>query len=166
MKIKDENIQNSGTIIKADDFLKYIISAKKTENENISIEKPIAIKTNELNEVSQKESKKPDFLSQLKYPKYLDKNPHFKDFIKSLEDNKESLKTDLNLSEEEYTELVQFSLAIIEAETKSGLSKKMNAKVRAYTKFGFSKIKLLKKYNPPSLGISNLKMSNFDNSSL
>ncbi len=103
---------------------------------------------------------KTDIELKLLYPYKMDENKYFRNYIESLDKNKESLMKDLDISEEEYIELVQFSLAIIEAETKSGKDKKNFTKIRSLAKT--IKSKFTGEYESPSLGISNLKMSNFN----
>ncbi len=133
---------------------------KLGKNKKISTKKTLPTEVITPNKVLLKKPINLEFFSKIRYPGFLNKNQHFIDFIKSLEHNKELLKKDLNLSEEEYIELAQVSLVIIEAETKSGLDKKFSAKVRSCLK----RFNVFAKYEAPSLGISNLKMSNFDNS--
>ena len=103
---------------------------------------------------------KTDIELKLLYPYKMDENKYFRNYIESLDKNKESLMKDLDISEEEYIELVQFSLAIIEAETKSGKDKKNFTKIRSLAKT--IKSKFTGEYESPFLGISNLKMSNFN----
>lgn len=87
---------------------------------------------------------------KLKYPKELTSNEHFNQYIKGLEEFEAELKKSLNLSDEDYTKLAQFSLAIIEAETDSGKNKKH-----------FQRFKL--PVRTPSCGISNIKMGEHQN---